>query len=132
MLRAGFAIPIVSILLALPPVGGAAPEIQATVPYSNDHANWERLPVVNYYQVKTLLQDSKRDWRPAAALAPDLRQGIRRGRTLPAQQSRPLSPRLLRQLPRYEGYQWWRAGSDLLLVRTSNQMIFDVVVDAFQ
>ncbi|MGR6738203.1 anti-virulence regulator CigR family protein [Pseudomonas chlororaphis] len=132
MFRAGSLISIVSILLSIPLDADAAPGAQANARYSNDHANWERLPVVNYYQVKTLLQASKRDWSPTAALPADVRQNLRRGRTLPAQQSRRLNPRLLRQLPRYDGYQWWRAGSDLLLVRTSNQMIFDVLADAFQ
>ncbi|MGN7740107.1 anti-virulence regulator CigR family protein [Pseudomonas sp. 22526] len=132
MFRAGSLISIVSILLSIPLDADAAPGTQANARYSNDHANWDRLPVVNYYQVKTLLQASKRDWSTAAALPADARQNLRRGRTLPKQQSRPLNPRLVRQLPCYDGYQWWRAGSDLLLVRTSNQMIFDVLVDAFQ
>ncbi|WP_097304223.1 hypothetical protein [Pseudomonas chlororaphis] len=132
MFRAGSLISIVSILLSVPLDANAAPGTQTNARYSNDHGNWDRLPVVNYYQVKTLLQASKRDWSTAAALPADARQGLRRGRTLPKQQSRPLSPRLVQQLPRYDGYQWWRAGSDLLLVRTSNQMIFDVLVDAFQ
>ncbi|SDZ51642.1 hypothetical protein [Pseudomonas sp. NFIX28] len=131
MFRAGALIPIVSILLSIPPVAGAAPGTQASAQYSNDHANWDRLPVVNYYQVKTLLQASRRDWGPTAALPADARQNIRRGKTMPAQ-SRRLNARLVQQLPRYDGYQWWRAGSDLLLVRTSNHMIFDVLVDAFQ
>jgi len=132
MFRAGSLISIVSILLSIPLDANAAPGTQANARYSNDHANWDRLPVVNYYQVKTLLQASKRDWGPAVALPADARQSIRRGRTLPVQQSRRLNARLVRQLPRYDGYQWWRAGSDLLLVRTSNRMIFDILVDAFQ
>ncbi|KAA5840426.1 hypothetical protein F2A38_18610 [Pseudomonas chlororaphis] len=132
MFRAGSLISIVSILLSIPLDAGAESGTQANARYSNDHANWERLPVVNDYQVRALLQASKRDWNPAAALPADARQNLRRGRTLPRQQSRRLNPRLVQQLPRYDGYQWWRAGSDLLLVRTSNRMIFDVLVDAFQ
>ncbi|QQZ40051.1 hypothetical protein IF690_18655 [Pseudomonas sp. SK3(2021)] len=132
MFRAGCLISIVSILLSIPLDADAAPGAQANARYSNDHANWERLPVVNYYQVKTLLQASRRDWSPTAALPADARQNLRRGRTLPVQQARRLNSRLVQQLPRYDGYQWWRAGSDLLLVRASNRMIFDVLVDAFQ
>lgn len=61
MFRAGSLISIVSILLSIPLDAGAQSGTQANARYSNDHANWERLPVINDYQVRALLQASKRD-----------------------------------------------------------------------
>lgn len=65
-------------------------------------------------------------------LPPGIRRNLARGKPLPpgiAKQSLP--PGMLRSLPRHEGYEWQRCGSDLILVSLASAVIADVLVDVF-
>ena len=70
--------------------------------------------------------------RGGKPLPPGIRKNLARGKPLPpgiAMQSIP--PGMLSQLPHYDGYEWRRYGTDLVLVSLASAVIADVLVDVF-
>lgn len=66
-------------------------------------------------------------------LPPGIAKNLARGKPLPpgiAKRNAPES--LLQGLPRHVGYEWLRAGTDLLLVNTASRVISDVLVNALR
>ena len=57
------------------------------------------------------------------------RQNLARGKPLPPGIAKKLDSRLLGQLPRYEGYEWRQAGTDLILVAIASGVIYEVLND---
>ncbi len=67
------------------------------------------------------------------ALPPGIQKNLARGKPLPPGIAKQTLPRgMLAHLPHYAGYDWIRAGSDLLLVVTATQVIADVISDVFR
>jgi len=66
-------------------------------------------------------------------LPPGIRKNLARGKPLPPgiAHSRNLSEPLLQDLPYHEGYEWRRAGADLVLVAVASELIADVLVGVF-
>lgn len=52
---------------------------------------------------------------------------VERGRPLPRGYGRPLDARALQQLPHYEGYQWRRLGSDVVLVAIGTGLVYEIL-----
>lgn len=72
------------------------------------------------------------DWvRPEerASLPPGIRKNLERGKPLPPGIAKRFDDRALRQLPRYEGYEWQRVGPDAVLIDMADQIIYEVVRD---
>lgn len=66
-------------------------------------------------------------------LPPGIAKNLARGKPLPpgiAKRNIPNS--LLSGLPRYDGYEWLSAGSDLLLINTASRVIADVLTNALR
>ncbi|QJD57769.1 hypothetical protein HG264_02010 [Pseudomonas sp. gcc21] len=62
-------------------------------------------------------------------LSPELSRDIAKGKELPAGAGRNVNPRLLAKLPDYSGYEWREAGRDLVLIRSSDGVIVEMVSD---
>ncbi|MFA5547389.1 MAG: anti-virulence regulator CigR family protein [Porticoccaceae bacterium] len=66
-------------------------------------------------------------------LPPGIRKNLARGKPLPPGiAKRGLPGPLLAELPHYDGYEWRRAGTDLVLVAVASALIADVLVDVFR
>ena len=66
------------------------------------------------------------------ALPPGIRKNLARGKPLPPGIARKMVPSpVLTRLPRYEGYEWSVAGSDLVLIAIATGVIADVLIDVF-
>ena len=70
-------------------------------------------------------------WRPGPALPPGIQKNLARGKPLPPGIAKKLDGRLLGQLPRYDGYEWQQAGTDLILVAIATGIIYEVLNGAF-
>jgi len=66
-------------------------------------------------------------------LPPGIRKNLARGKPLPPGIAKKVgSPAFIRDLPRYDGYEWRMAGNDLVLVSIASQVIADILVDIFR
>lgn len=52
---------------------------------------------------------------------------VERGRPLPRGYGRPLDAGALRHLPHYDGYQWRRLGSDVVLVAIGTGLVYEIL-----
>lgn len=66
------------------------------------------------------------------ALPPGIRKNLARGKPLPPGIAKQTIPGGYRDgLPRHEGYEWQRSGTDLILVSVAADIIADVLYDVF-
>lgn len=66
------------------------------------------------------------------SLPPGIRKNLARGKPLPPGLARRAVPGpLLAELPRYPGYEWQVAGSDLVLIAIATAVIADVLLGVF-
>lgn len=79
-------------------------------------SSWQSGPEIDIGDVRVILDDSRDYWNPGATLPPGIRKNLARGKPLPPGIARKLDSRLPGRLPHYDGYEWQRAGTDLLLV----------------
>lgn len=67
-----------------------------------------------------------------AALPPGIRKNLARGKPLPPGIAKKLVPGpLLSRLPRYDGYEWRVAGTDLILIAIGTAVVADILYDVF-
>lgn len=66
-------------------------------------------------------------------LPPGIAKNLARGKPLPPGiATRNLPDKLVKGLPRYEGYQWLAAGADLILINTASKLVADVLTNALK
>ena len=65
----------------------------------------------------------------AEPLPPGIAKNVARGKPLPPGIAKKLDGRLVSRLPHYEGYDWVRAGTDLILVAVATGIIYEVLED---
>ncbi|MGM0703496.1 MAG: anti-virulence regulator CigR family protein [Pseudomonadota bacterium] len=76
--------------------------------------------------------DERRGWVSEGerdSLPPGIRMNLERGKPLPPGIAKRFDDRALRHLPRYEGYEWRRAGADAILVDAADEIIYRVIRD---
>lgn len=67
-----------------------------------------------------------------SSLPPGIRKNLARGKPLPPGIAKRMVPGpLLRRLPRYPGYEWRIAGSDLILIAVATAVVADILYDVF-
>ncbi|MGB3836547.1 anti-virulence regulator CigR family protein [Castellaniella sp.] len=67
-----------------------------------------------------------------SALPPGIRKNLARGKPIPPGIAKKMAPGpLLGRLPRYPGYEWRVAGTDLILVAVATAVVADVLYDVF-
>ncbi|MFQ3787578.1 anti-virulence regulator CigR family protein [Halomonas sp. A29] len=91
-------------------------------------------PRIDEREIRRLLID-RRDWieidRSRESLPPGIRMNLERGKPLPPGIAKQLDDRILRDLPRYDGYEWRRVGPDVVLVDAANAIIYEILRDIF-
>lgn len=70
-------------------------------------------------------------WNPGPPLPPGIQKSLARGKPLPPGIAKKLDGRMLGHLPRYDGYEWRQAGTDLILVALATGLIYEVLNGAF-
>lgn len=88
-------------------------------------------PSVDRGRVLNVLGGYRNYWSPGPALPPGIQKNLARGKPLPPGIAKKLDGRLLGQLPRYDGYEWQQAGTDLILVTIASGIIYEVLNGAF-
>lgn len=89
--------------------------------------NWQGGPQIDIGGIRVILDDNRDYWSPGAALPPGIRKNLARGKPLPPGIAKKLDGRLIGRLPRYDGYEWQQAGTDLLLVTIATGVIYEVL-----
>jgi Ni/Co efflux regulator RcnB len=91
-------------------------------------------PRIDEREIRRLLVE-RRDWveidRSRDNLPPGIRMNLERGKPLPPGIAKQLDERILRDLPRYDGYEWRRVGPDVILVEAANAIIYEIMRDIF-
>ncbi|TWI57547.1 nickel/cobalt transporter regulator [Pseudomonas duriflava] len=52
---------------------------------------------------------------------------IAKGKPLPRGYGKPLPPGVVKQLPRYEGYEWRRLGTDMVLIAVTTGIVYEIL-----
>ncbi len=94
-------------------------------------ASGSHAPSVDRGRVLNVLGGYRNYWSPGPALPPGIQKNLARGKPLPPGIAKKLDGRLLGQLPRYDGYEWQQAGTDLILVTIASGIIYEVLNGAF-
>ena len=92
-------------------------------------SNWSGGPQVDIGDIRIVLDDNREYWGPAQALPPGIQKNLARGKPLPPGIAKKLDGRLVSRLPHYDGYDWVRAGTDLILVAVATGIIYEVLQD---
>ncbi|MGR4068033.1 anti-virulence regulator CigR family protein [Billgrantia sp. C5P2] len=91
-------------------------------------------PRIDEREIRRLLVE-RRDWieidRSRESLPPGIRMNLERGKPLPPGIAMQMDERILRDLPRYDGYEWRRVGPDVILVDAANAIIYEILRDIF-
>jgi Ni/Co efflux regulator RcnB len=90
-------------------------------------SNWQGGPQIDIGGVRVILDNNRNYWSPGAALPPGIRKNLARGKPLPPGIAKKLDGRLVGRLPRYDGYEWQQAGTDLLLVTIATGLIYEIL-----
>lgn len=88
-------------------------------------------PIIDERDLRRLFGE-RRDWvreDERAGLPPGIRMNLERGKPLPPGIAKRFDERALRDLPRYDGYEWRRVGPDAILVDAANEVIYRVIRD---
>ncbi|BAN49860.1 anti-virulence regulator CigR family protein [Metapseudomonas resinovorans] len=91
--------------------------------------NWSSGPQVDIGGIRIILDDNRDYWGPAQSLPPGIQKNLARGKPLPPGIAKKLDGRLVDRLPHYDGYDWVRAGADLILVAVATGIIHEVLHD---
>ncbi len=67
-----------------------------------------------------------------ASLPPGIRKNLARGKPLPPGLARRVGGPLAYELPRYQGYEWYLAGDDAILIDAYSRVIVDVIDRVFR
>lgn len=128
-------------VLLLPILGFTAagyaqpPEVDTETPgYSAEQARLEQSQLepdltAEEAGIRRLYDEYSAYVEPVETLPADDSVDIARGQELPATAGRSVNPRLLAKLPDYSGYEWREAGHDLVLVRSADGVIVEIVSD---
>lgn len=93
--------------------------------------DWGGAPRIDQAGVLGVLGSHRNYWGPVASLPPGIQKNLARGKPLPPGIAKKLDNRLLSQLPRYDGYEWQQAGTDLILVMIATGIVYEVLNGAF-
>ncbi|MNF73538.1 hypothetical protein D3C84_555410 [compost metagenome] len=90
-------------------------------------SDWSHGPSIDRGSVLSVLTSYRDYWSPGSALPPGIQKNLARGKPLPPGIAKKLDGRLLGHLPRYDGYEWQQAGTDLILVAIATGIIYEVL-----
>jgi len=81
--------------------------------------------------IRSIFRDNREYVSRGDSLPPGIRKNLARGKPLPPGIAKQVDPRLSRQLPHYDGYDWRQAGEDAILVSVTTGIIEAIINDAF-
>lgn len=84
-------------------------------------------PSVDIGRVRVILGDKRDLIGPASSLPPGIAKNLARGKPLPPGIAKKFDNRLIGKLPRYDGYEWRQAGTDVVLVTLATGVIYEVL-----
>lgn len=84
-------------------------------------------PSVDIGRVRVILGDNRDLIGPASSLPPGIAKNLARGKPLPPGIAKKFDNRLIGKLPRYDGYEWRQAGTDVVLVTLATGLIYEVL-----
>ena len=89
-------------------------------------------PHIDSNEVRRILLGERESIGPVKALPPGMQKRLAKGKPLPPGIAKRFSPGVLNKLPRYPGYDWEMAGTDVVLVETATRVIADVLYGVLQ
>ncbi|WP_071872115.1 anti-virulence regulator CigR family protein [Atopomonas hussainii] len=95
-------------------------------------AHHQDAPLINSEEIRRILLGQREAIGPVKALPPGMQKRLAKGKPLPPGIAKRFSPNVLSQLPRYPGYDWEMAGTDVVLVETATRVIADVLYGVLQ
>ncbi|WP_372876974.1 anti-virulence regulator CigR family protein [Pseudomonas sp.] len=84
-------------------------------------------PTIDIGRVRIVLGDNRQLIGPTSSLPPGIAKNLARGKPLPPGIAKNFDERLASQLPRYDGYQWKQAGTDVILVAIATGIVYEVL-----
>ncbi|MEH6567349.1 MAG: anti-virulence regulator CigR family protein [Halopseudomonas sp.] len=80
--------------------------------------------------VRSIFHDN-RDYLERDSLPPGIRKNLARGKPLPPGIAKQIDPRLSRNLPHYDGYDWRQVGEDAVLISVTTGIVEAIINDVF-
>lgn len=84
-------------------------------------------PSIDIGRVRIVLGDNRQLIGSTSALPPGIAKNLARGKPLPPGIAKNFDGRIASQLPRYDGYEWKQAGTDVVLVAIATGIIYEVL-----
>lgn len=109
----------------------AAPKHDKGNPHQNDYGSDVRIdlngPTVDIGRVRIVLGDNRNLIGNVSSLPPGIQKNLARGKPLPPGIAKKFDNRLIGKLPRYDGYEWRQAGTDVVLVAIATGIVYEVL-----
>lgn len=93
--------------------------------HGNQQSNRGGRPPQDFGPVRQTISQNRESFGRGNPLPPNIH--VERGRPLPRGYGRPLDAAALRHLPHYDGYQWRRLGSDVVLVAVGTGLVYEIL-----
>lgn len=84
-------------------------------------------PSIDIGRVRIILGDNRQLIGPASPLPPGIAKNLARGKPLPPGIAKNFDGRVTSQLPHYDGYEWKRIGTDVVLVAIATGIVYEVL-----
>lgn len=84
-------------------------------------------PTVDIGRVRIVLGDNRELIGNVSSLPPGIQKNLARGKPLPPGIAKKFDNRLIGKLPRYDGYEWKQAGTDVVLVAIATGIVYEVL-----
>jgi hypothetical protein len=84
-------------------------------------------PSIDIGRVRIVLGDNRQLIGSPSALPPGIAKNLARGKPLPPGIAKNFDGRVASQLPRYDGYEWKQAGTDVILVAIATGIVYEVL-----
>ncbi|MDO9624151.1 MAG: anti-virulence regulator CigR family protein [Pseudomonas sp.] len=84
-------------------------------------------PSIDIGRVRIVLGDNRQLIGSANSLPPGIAKNLARGKPLPPGIAKNFDGRVASQLPRYDGYEWKQAGTDVVLVAIATGIVYEVL-----
>ena len=84
-------------------------------------------PAIDIDRVRRVLGENRQLIGQTSALPPGIAKNLARGKPLPPGIAKNFDGRVASQLPRYDGYEWKQAGTDVILVAIATGIVYEVL-----
>ena len=92
------------------------------------HNNYDK----DYSDIEHVFKQHKGKYSGYQSLPPGIAKNLQRGKPMPPGIAKQFDADTAKQLPYYPGYEWQRAGTDAVLINTTNQLVEEVMRGVLQ